>query len=184
MSKIDSSYQDALAEVRSRRFELMYWPPHYRDVYYSEEEDEAKEVLPPVNYQDIAYEEWSVTISCMVRGVSPPFMESMMKLRHGPEKVDVGRDEIVYATLLYRTVKLRRHHDDYDDFIFYLYVGFLRGIEEEHGVNALLTYGLIKDLGGLGCYYISFPFYEYDIILLDDKGYFYNYCETSSEEDE
>ena len=174
------AYHNAMEEVSTQREMVAYWPPNYGDVFFPE--DDESDELPPVNYSNIAYEDWSIQMSCRATGLRPQYYQ---RLNRGHEVLLMADDEPAYLTLLYKTVKSRSLHKSYDGIVVNLYTGYLRELVLGNDINAPTSYYLVRCLGGLGAWYISAPFFHYKSLLLDAAGYFWNSSgnESSSEEE-
>ena len=164
---------------RSRNMD--YWPESYASAEYL---DEDEEILAPVEYSDIAYDQWNIEMSLRATGVREEHWNSYLRLRSGADKIEYDGQEPRYLTLLYRVCTSGSHHDRYNDALVSLYTGYLREIVEIYGANVGVSYYLVQDLGGLGSWYISGLLYHYRCILLDGDGYFwFSGEEDSTDED-
>ena len=173
------AYKSALEEVAAQRAEQLYWPPHYRDILYKD--DDSTEI-PEIDYSNMAYDGWNIMIPGIVNYTSSAYMEVLMSLRFGAKELDRGEHPPFYQTLLYKTVKSMELHDRYNGVVVDISVGYFRELAEEENID--VSYSLVKDLGGLISWYISAPFYKYEEFMLDVKGYFcYSYVDSSEDDD-
>ena len=155
---------------RGGRWEFGYGPGTYGEIMEDYDSDEG---LPSVDYENIAYDEWTIKMSLKFDGLSEEFWEGKLSLRNGP-LLRVVENVLTYDTLLYRMVLSRSAHDEFDRGIAYLYYGYLKEIMESGELLVLfeVSVELVWDIARWGAYFIMCPYYEYEVIELDGNGYY------------
>ena len=158
-----------------------YGPWNYGDIKEMEGSDDDE--LPMVDYRDIAYDEWTIKMSLRSDGLPQGFWDIILERRDGPFLRMVG-NELRFDTLLYRMILSQSAHDDFDRETVDLYCGFLKEIKRS---GPLLVYfdvsdGLMWDIARWGAYFIMCPYYEYEVIELDEYGYYAQRSEDSDRE--
>ena len=133
----------AIEEVESHR-EMDYLREDYGSVEYL---DEDEETLMPVDYTDIAYDEWNIKMSLRVKGIKEVFWNCFLRLRMGPDEMKYDNMETRYLTLLYRVSKSVSLHEKYENVLIDLYTGYMREIVENYGANVDVSYYLVRCLG-------------------------------------
>ena len=156
---------------RDGTWDYDYGPWNYGDTKEVEGGDDDE--LPMVDYSDIAYDEWTIKMSLRSDGLPQSLWDVVLVRREGPLLRMVG-DELRFDTLLYRMVLSRSAHDDFDREVVELYYGFLKEIKKS---GVLLVYfdvsdKLMWDIALWGAYFIMCPYYEYEVIELDEYGYY------------
>ena len=144
--------------------------PYYYGSLPNDEEPEGP--LPSINYDDIAYDEWSIKLSLKAIGLHEQYWRIDLCRRKKALERRGRNDEKIFDTLLYRMVRSIKLHNDYDRMILNLFRGFLRGIFEAGGMISKCTPQLMKDVSTVGGHFIAAPFYHYKVITLDEWGYF------------
>ena len=152
-----------------------------RFTYGTVEEEEEGVPLPPINYNDAAYDEWSLRVCLKAQGVAEQDWGIYLCLKDGAVEYKYGYDR-VYKTLLYRVVLSNNLHDRFDRIVYHLMAGFLREIWNENEMGMVLTSPLLRSISIEAAWYISCSFMEYAIIYLDLGGYYENRSSDSDRE--
>ena len=165
---------------RDERGDFYYGPWNYGDI---EEEEGDGEELPMVDYRSIAYDEWTIKMSLRGEGLSPEYWHVILDRRDGPY-LRMDGDELRFDTLLYRMVLSRSAHNEFDRALAYLFFGFMKEIKAS---GSLLVYidvsdELIWDISRWGAFFIMCPYYEYELIELNEKGYYADRPDDSDRE--
>ena len=92
-------------------WDFNYGPWTYGEV--KERVDSDTESLPPVDYDDISYDEWTIKMSLRADGLPMDFWNDKLDRKNGPLLRVIG-DEIRFDTLLHRMVLSRSAHDGFD----------------------------------------------------------------------
>ena len=156
---------------RSGVWEFGYGPGKFGDVL--EDYDSDDESLPDINYGDIAYDEWTIKMSLRCERIPEEYWDNLLSLRIS-SRLNVYGGDATYDTLLYRMVLSRSAHDEFDRELAYLYYGFLKEIMELGHllVNFEVSEELVWDIARGGAFFIMCPYYEYEVIGLDENGFY------------
>lgn len=148
--------------------EFWYGPWTYGDLGNIDEEDD----LPPIDYADLAYDRWTITMSLRSDGLDEQYWDVLLKLKDGPRMVAGGDNDYYFDTLLFQMVLSISAHDDYDKEVIYLYFGYLRRIFESESLSMATSDILIWNISSIGAWYIAAPYYKYEIKRLDGDGFY------------
>lgn len=165
---------------RDEVWDFYYGPWNYGD---TQEVEEDEDELPMVDYSHIAYDKWTIEMSLRGDGIPQSVWNVILERRNGPSLRMVGND-LRFDTLLYRMKLSRSAHDEFDRGIAYLYYGYLKEIKRCGPllVEFYVSDELIWDLSRWGAFFIMCPYYEYEIIELDEYGYYADRREDSDRE--
>ena len=187
MSDVKEEYGDEY-QWQEKRDINDYGPVCYGEIIYWQDDDHDSEndELPPVAYDRIPYDEWTVTISLRVQGIDRIYWDSYLNRINGPLPLYQVGNAKSYLTLLYKVITSDALHHQFDMFVNNLFYGYLRWMSSEVVTDMLVTDPLLNNIRDIGCYYISAPLYKYKLIELDEHGYFWyqhgNESESSEEE--
>ena len=176
-----------------------YAPRYYGEIYYENDDnnedgnDDSKEEgdieggeLPNIDYNHIAYDDWTIKNSLKAEGLHEQYWGPLLARSKEPEIVDGRYGVKWYYTLLYKMQLSTQLHQVFIDNMVGLYCGYLRSIWEGNHIPMMVTYPMIKQITFVGAWFIEAPLLRYKVLTLDEAGYFIHSDgnESSSDEDE
>ena len=149
-------------------WEFWYGPWTYGDLGDIAEEDD----LPSVDYTDLAYDRWTITMSLRSDGLDEEYWHILLELKDGPRMVISDDNHYYFDTLLFQMVLSTSAHDAYDKEVFYLHFGYLRRICKSELLFVAASDVEIWHVSSIGAWYIAAPYYLYEIKRLDGDGFY------------